>query len=55
MSRTIGEGGSIQGILFERTEEAGEFDSPLYKLRRTEDYENETNSEGEVAGPVVLI
>jgi hypothetical protein len=50
-----GEGESIQGILLERTEEAGEFDSPLYKLRRTDDYEDETNRDGETAGPVVLM
>jgi len=49
------EGESVQGILLERTAEAGDYDSPLYKLRRTDDFEDETNDDGEVAGPVVLM
>ena len=50
-----GEDESIQGILLERTAEAGQYNSPLYKLRRTDDYEDETTRDGEVAGPVVLM
>ena len=49
------DGESIQGILLERTAEAGQYNSPLYKLRRTDDYEDETNDDGEVLGPVVLM
>lgn len=49
------EGESVQGILLERTPEAGQFNSPLYKLRRTDDWEDEENREGEPAGPVVLM
>lgn len=41
------EGESIQGILLERTAEAGQYNSPLYKLRRTDDHDDE--------GPVVLM
>jgi len=43
-----GEGESVQGILLERTAEAGEFDSPLYKLRRTDDHDDDE-------GPVALM
>lgn len=49
------EGESVQGILLERTPEAGQFNSPLYKLRRTDDWEDEENREGKTAGPVVLM
>jgi len=42
------DGESIQGILLERTAEAGQYNSPLYKLRRTDDHEEDE-------GPVVLM
>jgi len=43
-----GDGESVQGILLERTAEAGQYDSPLYKLRRTDDPDEDE-------GPVVLM
>jgi hypothetical protein len=43
------EGESIQGILLERTPEAGQFDSPLYKLRRTDEFDDDE------PGPKVLM
>lgn len=42
------EGESLQGILLERTPEAGKYNTPLYKMRRTDDHPDDE-------GPVVLM
>ncbi len=42
------EGDSVQGILLERTPEAGQFNTPLYKLRRTDDHDDDE-------GPIALM
>lgn len=42
------EGDSVQGILLERTPEAGQYDTPLLNLRRTDDHDDDE-------GPVILM
>ena len=42
------EGESVQGILLEHEESAGQFDTPLIKIRRTDDHDDDE-------GPVALM
>ena len=42
------EGESVQGILLEHEESAGQYDTPLIKLRRTDDHDDDE-------GPVALM